>query len=81
MALRLIWIAVEQGINTGDEFLERLSRSGRGLQAPMAVDQKNHRVARDVAIEAWDLAGKGEQRIANGDLLQESAVRVDDFVR
>ncbi len=47
----------------------------------MAVDQKNHRVARDVAIEAWDLAGKGEQRIANGDLLQESAVRVDDFVR
>ena len=61
--------AAQEGIHGCLKFLERLVWPRRRLQSSAAVNQKNRRVTRDVAVEAGHFTTERQQRVAHRDLL------------
>ncbi len=53
------------------KLFEGLTGRRRGFQATLAVNEKNGRIASNIAIETGDVAIQGEQRIGYRNLFQE----------
>ncbi len=51
------------------------------MEVPLAVDEKNRRIARNFAIETGNVAIQCEKRISHGDLFKEFTLLREVFVR
>src|SRR5882762_5077945 len=61
--------------------LERLVGTRRSLESSLAIDQKNRRVTRDVAIEVGNLPTEGEQRVAHRHLFHIFPLQIGVLIR